>query len=419
MPVSTAPSAAAVPWPDRLAAAPRATPGPPAACSVPPAHDGEHEIRRVVRVTGVGLWLALSAHSLLVEPVRDHLQRIEVVHWAVSGVAFLIAFLLACRPPRTPAARRETLLLLGLQTVLALSANALLHGSSIQAGLLIVVAAQVGLLLPWPQATAWVLVQSGALAYVLLTHWKHDLDAWAFASGYLVFQLFAITTAQTAVREVQARRALAQVVEELHATRALLADASRRAERLQISRDLHDLLGHHLTGLGMHLQVAHHLLADSPAREHVHTAQDVARQLLGDVRSAVRGMRDDAGCDFPAELRAMTQGTPLTVHVTLPPDVRLECPVVARTLLRCAQEMVTNAARHAHATQVWLELRREGTWAELHAHDDGPGVPELHFGCGLRGMRERLEALGGTLEVRTPVGHGVELTAALPLWGTA
>ncbi|GHF40978.1 signal transduction histidine kinase [Deinococcus metalli] len=383
----------------------------------PPAPDAAAEIRGSVRITTVVTWAALSLHSLLVEPVRDHLALWQVQWWGVANLAFLGTTLLTLHViARRP--RRAVLGLLLAQSVLALVANALLNGSSVQAGLLIAVASQVGLLLPFRQALLWVAGQSGLLLWVLLTHW-HNLDAWAFTTGYVCFQVMAIMTVRTAMREIRARRRLAVVVEELHATRALLAEASRSAERLQISRELHDLLGHHLTGLGMHLQVAHHLLPDGPAREHVHTAQGVAHELLDDVRTAVRGMRDASSCDFPLELRALTRGTALTVHVTLPPDVRLDCPVTARVLLRCAQEIVTNAARHARATQLWLEVWRDGPLIRLRAQDDGPGVSTLRFGCGLNGMRERLEGLGGSLDVQTPTGQGVLLHVALPAGGLA
>ncbi|THF86476.1 sensor histidine kinase [Deinococcus sp. KSM4-11] len=382
-----------------------------------PGSGATAEMLRTVRVTNLITWAALSVHSLLVEPVRDHLPLSQVQWWGVLNVIFLAGMLLTLHlMNRWP--WRALLGLLAGQSVLALTANAFLNGSSVQAGLLILVAAQVGLLLPFRQALLWVAVQSGVLLWVLLTHW-HNLDAWAFSTGYVCFQALAITTVRTAMREIRARRALATVVEELRATRALLNEASRQAERLQISRELHDLLGHHLTGLGMHLQVAAHLLPASPARTHVQTAQGVAQQLLGDVRTAVRGMRDTARCDFPLELRALAQGTDLDVHVTLPPDFRLDCPVTARVLLRCAQEIVTNAARHARASQVWLDVQRSGALVRLRAHDDGPGVASVRFGCGLSGMRERLEGLGGTLDVQTPPGQGVTLCATLPAGGLA
>ncbi|PNY81613.1 histidine kinase [Deinococcus koreensis] len=384
---------------------------------VPPDEGALDEIRRVIRLTGLVLWGALSLHSLLVEPIRDHLQRAEVLRWGVADLAFLAVFLLTIQRPVTPGARRLSLHLIALQTVLALVANALLRGSSIQAGLLIVVAGQLGLLLPWRPAVGWVLAQSGTLLWVLLTHWKHDLDAWAFSTGYLCFQLFAVTTAQTAVREVQARQALAAVVEELQATRALLSEASRQAERLQISRELHDLLGHHLTALGMNLQVAAHQLPASPARDHVLTAQGVAQQLLGDVRTAVRGMRDTASCDFPQELGRIVAGTPLQVHLKLADDLHLTCPITSQVLLRSVQEILTNAARHARARQVWLDVQRDGQSVHLRAHDDGHGkeASRLRFGCGLNGMRERLESLGGSLAVQARPGRGLSLHATLPL----
>ncbi|GGB76154.1 sensor histidine kinase [Deinococcus soli (ex Cha et al. 2016)] len=380
-------------------------PGPP---------DPARDIQRIVVITSVLVWCALSLHSYLVEPTRDRLSPTEVSQWALSSVSFLILFLLT-------QARRPTLLLLALQSVLVLTGNALLRGSSVQAGLLILIAAQVGLLIPWRWALLWVAAQSGALLLIMLVHWKHDLDGLAFSTGYLCFQMFAVTTTRTALREIRSRHALAQVVDELRATRALLADASRQAERLQISRDLHDLLGHHLTALGMHLQVAAHLLPPhAPARPHLLTAQQVTGDLLSDVRSAVRGLRHTACCDLPAELAALSAAAPVRVHLDWAPDVHVHCPVQAQVLLRSVQEILTNAARHARATQVWLTVHRDAGTLHLRAHDDGPRRPaDLRFGCGLTGMRERLESVGGTLDVQLSPACGVTLHLTLPARGTA
>ena len=314
---------------------------------------------------------------------------------------------------------RLTLALLALQTGVLLHANSFLNGSSIQAGLLIVVAAQVSLLLPFRQALVWVVAQSVGLLWVLHSQW-HNIDAWAFSTGYLCIQLLAITSVRTAMREVRARRQLSLVVEELRATRELLNEASRQAERLHISRELHDVLGHHLTALGMHLQVGLHLLPESsPARPHVQTAKEVGQQLLGDVRATVRGMRASATCDFPGEVRELAQGVSLPVQVHFSEGFTVTCPVQALALRRCVQEILTNAVRHAQATRVWLAFHRDVRGLTLTARDDGRGAPHLRFGCGLMGMQERLSSVGGELQVDSPPGQGVRYRICIPAKETA
>jgi len=92
-------------------------------------------------------------------------------------------------------------------------------------------------------------------------------------------------------------------------------------------------------------------------------------------------------------------------------------PRPALTVLRCAQEIVTNAVLHARAQNLWLELSQHDGVLLLSARDDGRGASELRAGNGLRGMRERAETLGGTLRIETAEGKGFALFATLPFAG--
>ena len=103
------------------------------------------------------------------------------------------------------------------------------------------------------------------------------------------------------------------------------------------------------------------------------------------------------------------------MHLVAPQSLRLRDPQRALAVLRCAQEVATNAARHSQARNLWLELEPLDGVLELRARDDGCGVAELRPGNGLRGMRERLESAGGSLIVETAAGKGFTLKARLPL----
>ena len=368
--------------------------------------------------TGILLWTALAANSLLAPPSREGLTPEELLPWGAVMLGFLAAFLTATVIQDRPRWRRLALELVALESVLALLGNQLLDANSVLAGLLLLIAAQLGILLPVRWALVWVGAQTLALLSVFLSYWSVS-DAWSYATGYLCFQLFAVTTGQTAVREIRARQQLAAVVAELRATRALLGQASRQAERLQISRELHDLMGHHLTALGMNLQVALHQNLPGPARPPVEQAAELARMLLGDVRAAVRGMRETAACNVRAEIEALTQTVALPVHLSFPPGFSVPCPVQSQVLLRTVQEILTNALRHAGARQLWLDFScgpdgRGAGQLTLHARDDGRGARHFTPGCGLTGMRERLESVGGSLEVRVRPGEPLELFARLP-----
>jgi signal transduction histidine kinase len=103
------------------------------------------------------------------------------------------------------------------------------------------------------------------------------------------------------------------------------------------------------------------------------------------------------------------------IHLDVPEDLRTPDPERAHTLLRCAQEMVTNAARHSDAANLWIRVRCEAGTLRIEARDDGRGSQGADSGCGIRGMRERLAQAGGELRVVTQPGHGFEVTALLPM----
>jgi signal transduction histidine kinase len=236
---------------------------------------------------------------------------------------------------------------------------------------------------------------------------------------YLGISTLAFITSMVASQQTEAREAQRRLNSELRATRALLAESTRIAERMRIARDLHDLIGHHLTALSLNLEVASHLANDASA-EHVRKAQATARHLLSDVREAVSELRQDDAIDLTQALRSLIEGVPgLTVHVDLPPRFSVEDPRRAQVLLRCAQEIITNCARHAGARQLWLTFAyADANQLGLHARDDGRGAAHFKPGNGLSGMRERLAEFGGSVTVESEAGRGFELTVRLPLGET-
>ena len=137
--------------------------------------------------------------------------------------------------------------------------------------------------------------------------------------------------------------------------------------------------------------------------------------MLGDVRQVVGAMRGAAQCDFRREVAELSKAvSAVEVHLTFSEDfVTLE-PVQAHILLRCVQEVLTNTVRHAGARHLWLEFSRTHEGVRFQAHDDGRGTEQLHSGCGLSGMRERLESIGGALQLESAPGQGLSLLARLP-----
>ncbi len=212
-------------------------------------------------------------------------------------------------------------------------------------------------------------------------------------------------------------------------------EARRRVaeERLRIARDLHDLLAHSITLIGVQTSVAAHVLAADPGRldrETVAKALDdiaeTCRTARGELRTTLEVLRDNGG---PADTRgplAGLDGLPDLVEAArlagarVEPAVRVAGPVppaVGAAAYRVVQEALTNAVRHAGPEPaIRVELRDDDGVLRLSVTDDGTGpTPGGTPGFGLVGMRERARSVGGTLDAGPRAGGGFEVTASLPL----
>src|SRR5690606_38032600 len=171
------------------------------------------------------------------------------------------------------------------------------------------------------------------------------------------------------------------------------------------------------TALSLNLEVANHLV-DGQAQVHVTQAHTLAKLLLSDVREAVSRLRDDDAIDMRATLLPLADNVPgLRIDMDMPTTFLLDDPERAHVLLRCTQEIITNAVRHAEASLLRLRYRFDGDAVVLEARDDGRGADIATAGNGLRGMRERLAAHGGLLEVETAPGSGFRVRLCLPMDG--
>jgi len=241
------------------------------------------------------------------------------------------------------------------------------------------------------------------------------VEALTFVLAAMGFQVFAAASSVLAISEGRARTNLARANTELTATRELLAEGSRTAERLRISRDLHDTLGHHLAALSLQLDVASRL-SDGRAADHVLQAHAITRLLLSDVRNVVSSLRESSKINLTEAVRALAiQPIDAHVHLDIPDILVVEDAVRAEALLRAVQEVLTNTARHARAQNLWIRLEASAEGIALHTRDDGRGTITVRPGNGLRGMKERFEENGGRVEMRSSAGGGFELHAFMPL----
>ncbi len=306
-------------------------------------------------------------------------------------------------------------LLLGVLSVSAV-ATSQLSGTGLGGILLMIVAGVIPWLVPLTLGVVWMVAQHMALVPVFIEGQGFPvLEAVLQAALYIGYSGFAFITGLVAKQQAQAREDQRRLNSELRATRALLAESSRMSERLRISRELHDLLGHHLTALSLNLEVAGHL-TEGKAQDHVKQSHTLAKLLLTDVREAVSEMREERGIDLGVALRTLVEGVPaLDVVLDVPERLQMEDADRAQVLLRCAQEIVTNAVRHAGAHHLWLRVEESPGVIRLHARDDGVGSQLARPGNGLSGMRERLAEYGGKADIITSPGQGFALDISLPL----
>jgi len=316
--------------------------------------------------------------------------------WVAALAAFAAAF--------SGDLRRPGLWLLAIESVAAV-ALVLWRCNGYEGALLAVIAAQLGGRVDRRWALAWVGAQSALLIAATAVQ-AGTAAALLLAPPYVLSQALALIV-------FDAMHALTAANAELQTVQGLLAQSSRMAERLRITHELHDALGHRLTTLAINLEVALQF-SDGKAKQHVATAQSMARQILSDVREIVAGASRDA-IQLDRALRAISEAVPRPrVHVEIADGLHVGDPEQAHILLRCAQEIVTNAARHSSAENLWIVVRSEKGELRMIAHDDGRGAAGGGAGVGLRGLRERVEHAGGGVIIDSRPGRGFGVTAWLP-----
>ncbi|WP_305805482.1 sensor histidine kinase [Stenotrophomonas sp. YIM B06876] len=377
---------------------------------------------RVLRLAGLFTWAIVCAPLVYTQYVpRDEpaLHSTLEAWWLfASYLAFGGCYFWLTRGLNTGghSGWYDRLLLLAL-TVSALAVS-YLSGTGLGSILMMVAAGVIPWLLNKRVGMLWVVLSQLAVAPVYYVFLPFSLlEAVMQSLLYGGFSMFIFVTSLVARQQTQAREEQRRLNAELRATRLLLAESARVNERTRISRELHDLLGHHLTALSLNLEVASHI-SQGQAQEHVRQAHTLAKLLLTDVREAVSQLRESGAIDLAAALRPLAERVPsLEIHLDIDEPLSVEDPGRAHVLLRCTQEIITNAVRHASARHLWIRVHREEAQVVIEAHDDGVGAAagEIIPGNGLRGMRERISQYGGELVMDTRPGQGFRLRAAVPV----
>ncbi len=251
----------------------------------------------------------------------------------------------------------------------------------------------------WRVAMRWLVVLTViVVVFFALSSIPLPWRFWAFGPSAVLIWVIGLLC-----MEVRTEGRAAQVRE------AQIEHLAKVAERERISRDLHDLLGHTLTGIVVRSQLARRLVAADPEAGAAEMAavEKAAREALAEVRATVSGWRQaDLGAELDSARDAL-DAAGIELVVTRDPDLVLT-PSAESALGLALREAVTNVVRHSRAGRCVVALRAEGDDVALEITDDGVGGGR--DGNGLTGMRERMAALGGRVHRTSDAGTSLVVT---------
>jgi signal transduction histidine kinase len=217
--------------------------------------------------------------------------------------------------------------------------------------------------------------------------------------------------------EQRRARALRERVEDLRGARERIIAAADE-ERRRIQRDLHDGAQQRLVSLALILSMAESRLESDPVRaaELIAQAREEAQQAIGELRELAGGIHPAVLSDHGlcAALEALASRAPVPVRVDGELDEKLK-PTVEAAAYFVTSEALANVAKYAQATQASVEVRLEEGRLRLSVRDDGVGGADPEQGSGLKGLRDRVDALDGRLELHSPPGEGTTLSVEIPV----
>lgn len=332
---------------------------------------------------------------------------------AVPLTVFLAGLLLLRR--RWPV----TVLLLSVATVVAYRIGYLIDVGWVWPATAAVFAVASG---PRRHGMAWAVGTVAVPLAAFAPFWGRDLSG-PVELGFEVLWMALVLVAAGAVRnwrgwraETAARAAQAEREKDLEAQR------NAAQERLSMARELHDVVAHTLTVVGVQLRVADEALEDSPqeAREALLAAQEVRGKAMADLRWMVEVLREQQPLVPQGDLSGieeLVRGTREDFEFDLQGDPRDVPAPIALAVYRIVQEALTNVVRHARADRGEVTLRIGEDLVSVEVVDDGRGPTEAQAvpGHGIAGMRERVTALGGSFTAGPVAGGGFRVAAEIPV----
>jgi signal transduction histidine kinase len=247
-----------------------------------------------------------------------------------------------------------------------------------------------------------------------------------FVSLFILSTLFVLTTAMALLHEKASRDRAEQLLIQLKQSQSQLEELAATTERNRLARDIHDSLGHYLTVINIQLSKAQAYREKKPmaSEQAIENAKRLANEALQDVRESVRSLRTGQ------ELFSLQKSLPLLVANLQSERLAIELKITGSeaglskqyllVLYRVAQEGLTNIQRHSDSRSARVCLSFSPQAVQLTIEDRGKGFDlagqsRKPAGYGLFGLRERLETIGGQLEITSELGKGTRLSATIAL----
>jgi signal transduction histidine kinase len=230
---------------------------------------------------------------------------------------------------------------------------------------------------------------------------------------FAICNVIILYIARAIVREVETRTRVEQLA---RANEVLTAEL----ERSRIARDLHDTLGHTLISLGLQLELIEEFRSIDPERTNkaLKTARQLNDDLINEVRRTVQAIRDPS-FDLNKSMQALIQQVRSNdkIQINLDIDVKVLPNRIGYEVLFIARECLTNAQKHAGASNIQVKVQQTNTHVELNVKDNGKGFqPSVAAsGYGLKNMKERVNMLSGHLDLNSSPGNGTQISVSIPL----
>lgn len=251
------------------------------------------------------------------------------------------------------------------------------------------------------------------------------LDLIVLSSMFVVTSLVAIF----ARYHISERFQVQQMNQELQEANEKLRQYSREIEELAVTRErnrlaqeIHDSLGHSMTGLIMHLDFIEKVIEENPvkAKEVVLKCEKLARQGMKEIRLAVHALREnELGDEFLRSLENLIENLQtkngLDISLNISKEIETLSPNIKSVLYKNIQEALTNSIKHGRSKQISIRIRVENNIIEGIVQDDGMGSENVQIHNGLRGMQERLQFFGGQINWESKADEGFRLSMKLPI----